>query len=75
MARPIITSVSQLTDVKPTDWYFNDLQSLIERFGIDVGYEDYTFKGSQSMTRAEVVSFLNRALERVEQMIKESEKA
>ena len=75
MARPIITSVRQLTDVKPTDWYFNDLQSLIERFGIDVGYEDYTFKGSQSMTRAEVVSFLNRALERVEQMIKESEKA
>ena len=75
MARPIITSVSQLTDVKPTDWYFNDLQSLIERFGIAVGYEDYTFKGSQSMTRAEVVSFLNRALERVEQMIKESEKA
>lgn len=75
MARPPIASVSQLTDVKPTDWYFNDLQSLIEIFGIDVGYEDYTFKGSQSMTRAEVVSFLNRALERVQQMIKDSEKA
>lgn len=26
-----VTSVSQLTDVKPTDWAFQALQSLVER--------------------------------------------
>jgi S-layer homology domain len=69
MSRFPIQSVSQLTDVRATDWYFNDLQSLVERFGIDVGYEDYTFKGEQAMTRAEAVSFINRALETVQKMI------
>jgi len=73
MARPPIGTVDQLTDVSPTDWYYSDLQSLIEKFGIDVGYEDYTFKGEQPMTRAEAVSFLNRALERVQKMIEKSE--
>lgn len=75
MARSPITSVSQLTDVKPTDWYFNDLQSLIERFGMDVGYEDYTFRGQQALTRAEAVTFLNQALERVVELIEASKKA
>jgi len=28
-----ITSVSQLSDVQPTDWAFQALQSLVERYG------------------------------------------
>jgi hypothetical protein len=28
-----VTSVSQLSDVKPTDWAFQALQSLVERYG------------------------------------------
>ena len=28
-----VTSVSQLSDVKPTDWAFTALQSLVERYG------------------------------------------
>jgi S-layer homology domain len=50
-----ITSVSQLTDVDPTQCYYKDLQSLIERYGISVGYSDNTFRGEQAMTRAEAV--------------------
>ncbi len=74
MADPI-SSVSQLTDVKPTDWYFNDLQSLIERFGISVGYPDKTFKGNHALSRAEAVTLLNQALERVVKLIEVSKKA
>jgi hypothetical protein len=74
MADPIV-SVSQLTDVKPTDWYFNDLQSLIERFGISVGYPDKTFKGNQALSRAEAVTLLNQSLERVVELIEASKKA
>lgn len=33
-----VTSVSQLSDVKPTDWAFQALQSLVERYGCIAGY-------------------------------------
>jgi len=33
-----ITSVSQLSDVQPTDWAFQALQSLVERYGVIAGY-------------------------------------
>ena len=32
--RAQITSVSQLTDVKPADAFYDDLQSLVERYGV-----------------------------------------
>jgi len=33
-----VTSVSQLSEVKPTDWAFQALQSLVERYGCIAGY-------------------------------------
>ncbi|TAD87550.1 MAG: hypothetical protein EA000_07150, partial [Oscillatoriales cyanobacterium] len=33
-----VTSVSQLSDVRPTDWAFQALQSLVERYGCIAGY-------------------------------------
>jgi len=38
-----ITSVSQLSDVQPTDWAFQALQSLVERYVI-AGYPDSSFR-------------------------------
>ncbi len=68
-----ITSVSQLTDIDPTQCYYKDLQSLIERYGISVGYSDNTFRGEQAMTRAEAVQLVNQALDRVLELIAASE--
>ncbi len=45
-----VTSVSQLSDVKPTDWAFQALQSLVERYGCIVGYPDKTFRGNRALT-------------------------
>ena len=45
-----VTSVSQLSDVSPTDWAFQALQSLIERYGCISGYPDGTFRGNRAMT-------------------------
>jgi glycosyltransferase involved in cell wall biosynthesis len=39
-----VNSVSQLSDVKPTDWAFQALQSLVERYGCIVGYPDGTYR-------------------------------
>ncbi|WP_228014401.1 hypothetical protein [Fortiea sp. LEGE XX443] len=35
-----VTSVNQLTDVQPTDWAFQALQALVDRYDCIVGYPD-----------------------------------
>lgn len=64
-----VTSVSQLSDVQPTDWAFLALQSLIERYGVIAGYPDGTFRGNRAMTRYEFAAGLNAALNRVNELI------
>ncbi|MBP0001918.1 MAG: S-layer homology domain-containing protein, partial [Cyanobacteria bacterium SID2] len=41
-----VTSVSQFSDVQPTDWAFQALQSLVERYGCIAGYPDGTYRGN-----------------------------
>ena len=64
-----VTSVSQLSDVQPTDWAFQALQSLVERYGCIAGYPDGTFKGNRAMTRYEFAAGLNACLDRITELI------
>lgn len=64
-----ITSVSQLSDVQPTDWAFLALQSLVERYGCIAGYPDSTFRGNRALTRYEFAAGLNACLDRVNELI------
>ncbi len=60
-----VTSVSQLSDVQPTDWAFQALQSLVERYGCIAGYPDGTFRGNQALTRYEFAAGLNACLDQI----------
>ncbi len=64
-----ITSVSQLSDVQPTDWAFQALQSLVERYGCIAGYPSGTYRGNRVMTRYEFAAGLNACLNRVNELI------
>ncbi len=64
-----ITSVSQLSDVRPTDWAFQALQSLVERYGCIAGYPDGTYRGNRALTRDEFAAGLNTCLDRVNELI------
>ncbi|NEP46967.1 MAG: S-layer homology domain-containing protein, partial [Okeania sp. SIO2H7] len=64
-----VTSVSQLSDVEPTDWAFQALQSLVERYGCIAGYPDGTYRGNRAMTRYEFAAGLNACLDRVTELI------
>lgn len=64
-----VTSVSQLSDVKPTDWAFQALQSLVERYGCIAGYPDKTYRGNRAMTRYEFAAGLNACMNRVNDLI------
>ncbi len=64
-----VTSVSQLSDVQPTDWAFQALQSLVERYGCIAGYPDGTFRGNRALSRYEFAAGLNACLDRVNELL------
>ncbi|CAN1210052.1 SLH domain-containing protein [Tumidithrix helvetica PCC 7403] len=64
-----VTSVSQLSDVKPTDWAFTALQSLVERYGCIAGYPDRTYRGQRAMSRYEFAAGLNACLDKINEII------
>jgi hypothetical protein len=64
-----VTSVSQLSDVKPTDWAFQALQSLVERYGCIVGYPDRTYRGNQALTRYEFAAGVNACMDRISELL------
>ena len=64
-----VTSVSQLSDIQPTDWAFQALQSLVERYGCIAGYPDGTFRGNRPLTRFEFAAGLNACLDRINELI------
>jgi Carbohydrate-selective porin, OprB family/S-layer homology domain len=60
-----VTSVNQFSDVKPTDWAYQALSNLIDKYGCVAGYPNGTYKGGQAMTRFEAAALLNACLDRV----------
>ncbi|MDJ0735092.1 MAG: iron uptake porin [Nostocaceae cyanobacterium] len=66
------TSVSELSDVQPTDWAYQALRSLIERYGILCGYSDGTFRGYRSLSRYEFAAALAATIEKIESLINNS---
>jgi hypothetical protein len=64
-----VTSVSQLSNVQPTDWAYEALRSLVERYGCIAGYPDGTFRGNRAMTRYEFAAGLNACMNQIERLI------
>ena len=48
-----VTSITQFSDVYPTDWAYQALSNLIERYGCVAGYPNGTYRGNRAMTRFE----------------------
>ncbi len=66
-------SIKQLEDIKPTDWSYQALKSLIERYGCISGFSDRTYRGEQTVSRAEFAAGLNACLDSIETVINNSE--
>ncbi|WP_414622145.1 iron uptake porin [Calothrix sp. CCY 0018] len=63
------TSVDELSDVKPTDWAYQALKSLIEKYDLKLGLPDGTFRGNRAVTRYEFAALLAATLDKVEDAI------
>jgi hypothetical protein len=60
-----------LSDVRPTDWAYQALGNLVEKYGCVAGYPNGTFGGAKSMTRFEAAALLNACLDRVTEVTDE----
>ena len=70
-AQDQVTSISQFSDVRPTDWAYQALSNLVERYGCVAGYPNGTFAGSKALSRYEAAALLNACLDRVSEVTDE----
>ena len=66
-----VTSVTQFSDVYPTDWAYQALSNLVDQYGCVAGYPNGTFRGNRAMTRYEAAALLNACLDRVTEVTDE----
>jgi len=64
-----ITNVNQLRDVAPTDWAYEALRSLVDRYGCISGFPNQTYRGNQPLSRYEFAAGLNSCLNQIERLI------
>ena len=68
-----ITNVNQLRDVSPTDWAYEALRSLVDRYGCISGFPNQTYRGNQPLSRYEFAAGLNSCLNQIERLIATTE--
>ena len=64
-----VTNVNQLRDVSPTDWAYEALRSLVDRYGCISGFPNQTYRGNQPLSRYEFAAGLNSCLNQIERLI------
>ena len=67
-----VTNVNQLRDVAPTDWAYEALRSLVDRYGCISGFPNQTYRGNQPLSRYEFAAGLNSCLNQIERLIASS---
>lgn len=63
-----VRSVTELQDVQPSDWAYQAVKALVEKYGVVTGYGDRTFRGDRSLSRSEFAAALNQVLTKIEQL-------
>lgn len=67
-----VTNINQLRDVSPTDWAYEALRSLVDRYGCIAGFPNQTYRGDQPLSRYEFAAGLNSCLNQIERLISAS---
>jgi hypothetical protein len=60
-----ITTVSQLSDVQPTAWYYQAISNLVSQYGCVAGEPGGVFKPNRFATRAELAALVDACLSRI----------
>lgn len=64
-----VTSVSQITDIEPSDPYFNALENLVERYGCISVSPEGRFQPEAPLTRGQAAIFVDSCLRKFAELI------
>ena len=73
MAAPAVTG--QFPDVAPTNWAYQAVLNLRERYGCTVGFPDGTFRPGDNATRAQMAALVNHCLDNITTYVDEKDSA
>lgn len=68
-----VRSVDELSDVQPSDWAYQALKSLVEKYGVMAGYADSTFRGNRALSRYEFAATLNSVMAWMERYLAQAD--
>jgi len=58
-----VVSVTEFSDLSPSDPGYRDIQALVDRWAVLQSYPDGTFRANQRITRAELASLLGASMD------------
>jgi hypothetical protein len=61
----------QFTDVPRSDWAYEPISVLMQKYGCISGYPDGTFRGQQALTRNEFAAGLEACMNRMDKLIQD----
>ncbi len=61
-----VNNVKQFRDVEVTDWSYEALRSLSDRYGCISGFPDGTYRGERAVSRSEFAAGLNACLDKID---------
>ncbi len=67
-----VNAVEGLRDVSPTDWAYEALRNLVQRYGCITGFRDNTYRGNRTLSRYEFAGSLNSCLTAIEELLNTS---
>lgn len=73
MAAPATSG--QFPDVAPTNWAYQAILNLRERYGCTVGFPDGTFRPGDNATRAQMAALVNHCLDNISTYVDEKDAA
>lgn len=62
---------NQFTDVTRSDWAYEPISVLMQKYGCISGYPDGTFRGQQALTRNEFAAGLEACMNRMDKIIQD----
>jgi Carbohydrate-selective porin, OprB family/S-layer homology domain len=63
-----LRSVNELSDIQPSDWAYQAVKTLIERYDVMTGYTDKTFRGNRPLSRYEFAAAMNAVIIKIQQL-------
>ncbi|NER98580.1 MAG: S-layer homology domain-containing protein [Symploca sp. SIO1B1] len=64
-----VQDLEGVSDVSVSAPYYDALKSLVEYYGVEVIFPDGTFRGNQTLTRGEFVSYLHDSLSVIRELL------